>query len=61
MSIDQDSNGLPGLNPRRRTTKVNLGMAAALLVFIAVTAGVALWVARSQEVAPPVVSEPIRR
>ncbi len=61
MSIDRESNGLPGLNPRRRATKVNLGMVAALLVFAAVSAGVALWVARAYRAPAADVSDPARR
>lgn len=45
MSIDKESDGLPGINPRRRTTQINLAMIAAVFVFLAVTASLAVWIA----------------
>jgi len=52
MSIDKESNGLPQVNVHRRTTKVNLGMIAAILVFFALAIGVAIWASRRQPDAP---------
>ena len=45
MGFDKDDTR-PLLHPERRTTKVNFGMAAAILVFFAV-AGVVIWLVRA--------------
>lgn len=49
MSIQKESDGMPEVNPRRRTTKVNFGIILSVLIFFAVTIGVAVWVANSPE------------
>jgi hypothetical protein len=46
MSIDKESSGVPEVNVHKRTTKVNLWMIAAILMFFVVMAGVAFWVSR---------------
>jgi hypothetical protein len=46
MSIDKESTGMPEVNPRRRTTKVNLVMIVAVLLFFGAMALVAWWIAR---------------
>jgi len=51
MSIDKESNGLPQVDVHRRTTKVNVSMVAAILVFFLLAAAVAFWVSR-QDPAP---------
>lgn len=45
MSIEKDSTGLPEVNVRRRTTKVNLSLVLGVLIFFAVMAGLVayLW------------------
>jgi len=43
MSIDKESNGLPQVDVHRRTTKVNLSIVVAVVVFIVVAIGVAYW------------------
>ena len=50
MSIDKESDGVPEVNVHRRTTKVNLWMIAAILVFFAVAAVAAVWISRRSEV-----------
>ena len=49
MSIEKESDGMPEVNPRHRTTKVNFSIIVAVLVFFAVTIGVALWAANKPE------------
>jgi hypothetical protein len=49
MSIQKESDGFPEMNPRRRTTKVNFSIIVAVLVFFAVTIGVAVWVAKDSD------------
>jgi len=48
MSIDKEGSGLPQVNVHRRTSKVNISMVAAILVFFAVAAAVAFWVSRRE-------------
>jgi hypothetical protein len=43
MSIEKESSGLPEIDPRRVTTKVNLGMVFAIGVFFAIVLGVVLY------------------
>jgi hypothetical protein len=43
MSIDKEGSGLPEVNVHRRTTKVNLSVIGAVLLFFAVAACVAFW------------------
>lgn len=49
MSIQKESDGFPEVNVHRRTTKVNISMIAAVLLFFAVAAGIAVWVANKPE------------
>lgn len=49
MSIEKEGDGFPEMNPHRRTTKVNLSMIVAVLLFFAIAAGVAVWVANKPE------------
>lgn len=49
MSIQKESDGFPEVNPRRRTTKVNFSIIIAVLIFFAVTIGVAVWVANQAD------------
>ncbi len=46
MSIEKDSSGLPEVNVHRLTTKVNLWMIAAIVLFFAVAAVAAVWISR---------------
>jgi len=46
MSIDKESSGFPGVNVHRRTTKVNLWMIAAIVMFLALAAAAAFWTSR---------------
>lgn len=47
MAIDKESSGLPEVDLKRRTTKVNLWMIVGVAVFFAITAGVVMWFARN--------------
>lgn len=42
MSIDKDSNGVPEVDLSKRTTKVNLSVIAAVLIFLGI-GGIAMW------------------
>jgi hypothetical protein len=44
MSIEKESSGLPEVNVRRRTTKVNLSVIAGILIFFIAMAFVVMWV-----------------
>lgn len=60
MSIDKESNGVPEVNVHRPTTKVNLWMIAAVMIFFAVMAAAAVWIARrsaSPAAMPPSAAE----
>ena len=46
MSINQGSSGFPEVNVHRRTTKVNLWMIAAIVMFLTLTGGAAFWISR---------------
>lgn len=46
MSIDKESSGVPDVNVKRRTTKVNIFMIFAVVVFFALMAGVAVWISQ---------------
>ena len=52
MSIDKESNGLPGFDSRRRTTKVNLGIIAAVVIFLVLMGFVARHTRRDAAPAP---------
>lgn len=43
MSIEKDSSGLPDVNVHKRTTKVNLSVIAAVLLFFVITVSVVVW------------------
>lgn len=56
MSIEKESHGFPEVNVHRRTTKVNVSMVIAVLLFFAIAAGVAVWIggrADTPDGAPP--------
>lgn len=44
MSIEKESTGLPSVNPHRRTTKVNISVIVAVIVFFVAMLIVAWWV-----------------
>ena len=46
MSIDKETNGVPEIDPRKRTTKVNLSMIVAIGLFMAVGTFVMWWLSR---------------
>jgi hypothetical protein len=43
MSIEKESSGLPEINVRKRTTKVNLSIVAGVALFLVAMLGVVLW------------------
>ena len=43
MSIEKESNGMPEIDPRKRTTKVNLSMIVAVGLFMAIGAFAMWW------------------
>jgi hypothetical protein len=54
MSIEKEGSGLPEFNVHRRTTKVNLSVIVAVLLFFVIAIGVAMWVYREPgSVVPP--------
>ena len=60
MSIDKESSGLPEINVHRSTTKVNLGVIAGIVIFLAVAAAAAIWTAgrtAAPDGAAPVATE----
>ena len=48
MSIDKNSDGLPHVNPHKRTTKVNFSVVIGVAVFFATMAAVVWWFATSR-------------
>jgi hypothetical protein len=48
MSIDKNSNGVPEINARRWTTKVNLWMIAAVIVSLGIMALTAVYMSREE-------------
>jgi hypothetical protein len=46
MSIDKESSGLPEVNVRHASTKVNLGMIAAIVLLFTVATAIAFWVSQ---------------
>jgi hypothetical protein len=48
MSIERNSNGLPQVDPHRRTTKVNFSVVIGVAVFFAVTFAVVWWLATTR-------------
>jgi hypothetical protein len=43
MAIDNEGSGLPEVHFHRRTTKVNLGVAAGVVLFLAAMGAVVTW------------------
>jgi len=48
MSIEQESTGIPEVDVSKRTTKVNLGIIIGVLVFLAISVGVVLWLGANE-------------
>jgi hypothetical protein len=48
MSIEKESSGIPEVNVSKRTTKVNLGIIVGVLVFLAISVGVVLWLSANE-------------
>lgn len=48
MAFDQSSN-LPLIQPKKRTTKVNFGIVAGVLIFLAITISVVVWFANNPQ------------
>jgi hypothetical protein len=48
MAIEKDSSGLPEVNVRKQTTKVNLGVIAGVLLFFIITVSVVVWLAANR-------------
>ena len=48
MSIDKESDGLPDINPHKRTTNVNLSIVVGVALFFAAMAGVIWWFATTR-------------
>ncbi len=48
MSIEKESSGIPEVNVSKRTTKVNLGMIIGILIFLAISVGVVLWLSANE-------------
>jgi hypothetical protein len=53
MSIEKESSGLPEMSVRRRTTKVNLSIITAVVLFFAVAAAVAVWFGKHSDTSAP--------
>lgn len=51
MGFDKDST-LPLVNPHKKTTKVNLVMVLAVVVFLLCSAGVVIWLSHSRPSIP---------
>jgi hypothetical protein len=47
MSIEKESSGMPEVNVHKRTTKVNLSIVAAVLLFFVITIAVVAWLSAS--------------
>lgn len=47
MAIDKESSGLPEVDLKRRTTKVNLWMIIGVALFFVIAAGLVMWFART--------------
>ncbi|HWL15099.1 MAG TPA: hypothetical protein VNR00_05810 [Opitutus sp.] len=46
MAIDKESSGLPEVDIKRRTTKVNLGVVVGVVVFLVAMAAIVYWFSR---------------
>ena len=46
MSIDKHSSGMPEIDVHRRTTKVNFGTIAGVIVFLVLAVAAIIWFAR---------------
>ncbi len=53
MSIDQNSNGLPGINLQHKSTQVNLWMIVGVVLFLLGATAVAYWTSWRSASAPP--------
>lgn len=51
MGFDKDSS-LPLIDPQKKTTKVNLLMVLAVIVFLLGSAGVVIWLSQSRHSVP---------
>lgn len=58
MSFDKDSHR-PLVNPRKRTTKVNFAIVIAVVVFLAVCAGVIAWLNANPHEAVPAAEKKV--
>jgi len=47
MSIEKESSGIPEVNVSKRTTKVNLGVIIAVVLFLGVMAGFVIWLSNN--------------
>lgn len=48
MSIDKESTGLPEVNVRKRTTKVNLSIIGGVVLFLVIMGAVVAWLAATR-------------
>ncbi len=48
MSIDKESTGIPEMNVRKSTTKVNLSIVAGVVLFLVLMGAVVAWLAASR-------------
>jgi hypothetical protein len=48
MSIERDSNGLPQVNPHKRTTKVNFSVVIGVAIFLGAMFAVVWWFATTR-------------
>jgi hypothetical protein len=63
MAIDKESSGLPEVDLRRRTTKVNLAIVVAAVMFYIITSVVLWYFARRSDAEtnapnPPIINQP---
>jgi len=58
MSFDKDSN-LPLINPQKRTTKVNFAIVIAVVIFLAICAGVIVWLNGNPHEAVPAAEKKV--
>jgi len=47
MSIEKESSGIPEVNVSKRTTKVNLGVIIAVVLFLGGMAGFVIWLSNN--------------
>ena len=53
MSIDKNSNGLPGVNLQHKSTQVNLWMIVGVVLFLLGATAVAYWTSWRSASTPP--------